>query len=144
MPAPENLLFQHTDERLDALSKEPLVRVYNRSARSHTWLKWVVIPRGFSSIPKSVAESLQSRYPEEIVEAGVAQKELNGATAELAETKELLAKAAARIAELEAKAAGKGGASILKEKDARIAELESQLEQLTAPAPRGGGPDDVV
>lgn len=75
------------------------VRVYNRSAsRSFIHGKVVLAPSSFVNVPEDVAKIWLDGWPNEVVEAGVAQKELGGVQAELAAAK-------ARIAELEAAAA---------------------------------------
>jgi len=71
------------------------VRVYNRSTtRSFIHDKLVLSPSSFVNAPEDVAKIWLDGWPNEIVEAGVAQKELGGVQAELAAAK-------ARIAELE-------------------------------------------
>ncbi len=74
------------------------VRVYNKSPqRSFIHGKFTLAPSSFLTVPAAVAKVWLDGWQNEIVEAGVAQKELGGIAAELA-----LAKA--RIAELEASA----------------------------------------
>jgi cell division protein FtsB len=80
-------------------------RVYNRGARSFIHNNDRVPARSFATVSKDVADLLIARYPDEVVDAGVAQKELNGAQIELAETKSQLAASQARVAELEAQVA---------------------------------------
>ena len=79
------------------------VRVYNRStSRSFIHDKLVLAPSSFLDVPANVGKIWLEGWPEVVVEAGVAQKELGGVQAELVAAK-------ARIAELEAAAAkGKG------------------------------------
>ena len=75
------------------------VRVYNKSPqRSFIHGKLTLAPSSFLSVPAAVAKVWLDGWPNEIVEAGVAQKELGGLSAELVAAK-------ARIAELEAAAA---------------------------------------
>ena len=75
------------------------VRVYNRSNhRSFLHDKLVLAPSSFLTVPAAVAKVWLDGWPDTVVEAGVAQKELGGLSAELAAAK-------ARIAELEAAAA---------------------------------------
>jgi hypothetical protein len=75
------------------------VRVYNKSPqRSFIHGKLTLAPSSFLTVPAAVAKVWLDGWPNEIVEAGVAQKELGGITAELLAAK-------ARIAELEAAAA---------------------------------------
>jgi hypothetical protein len=85
---------------------ETTVRVYNRSARTFMHGAFSAVPRAFATVSASVAKLWMERYPDDIVEAGVAQKELNGAQVELGEVKAQLKAANARIAELEAQIAG--------------------------------------
>jgi hypothetical protein len=74
------------------------VRVYNKSPqRSFLHDKLVLAPNSFLTVPAAVANLWLSGYPDTVVEAGVAQKELGGLTSELSAAK-------ARIAELEAAA----------------------------------------
>ena len=74
------------------------VRVYNKSPqRSYIHDKYVLAPNSFLTVSAPVAKIWLEGYPDTIVEAGVAQKELGGLTSELAAAK-------ARIAELEAAA----------------------------------------
>jgi len=90
-------------------------RVYNRSPQrtfihDHGDKTYRVVPSSFADLPEPVADLLLRDYPKEIVEAGVAHKEIGGVHAELAETKSQLSAKDARIAELEAalKAKAKG------------------------------------
>ena len=84
---------------------EASVRVYNKSPyRSFIHAKHTLAPSSFLAVPASVAKVWLDGWPNEVVEAGVAQKELGGITAELAAAK-------ARIAELEAAAAVPKGKS---------------------------------
>lgn len=81
---------------------EPTVRIYNRNTtRSFICDKIIVAPSTFTDLPATLAKRLLANYPADLVEGGVAQQELQGAQAENAALK-------ARIAELEAQAAGKG------------------------------------
>ena len=83
------------------------VRVYNRSTRQtieHAPHK--ASPSSFVNVPQDVADRWMRLFPGIIVEAGIAQKELGGVTAELAEARKALAAANARLQELDgAKAA---------------------------------------
>ncbi len=91
-----------------AETQTPLVSIYNRSDRSFIHGKFIVSPRTFSDVPAEVSALLIKNYPADIVERGVAVKELNGVHAELAEVRTQLAAAEARVKELEAAAAPKG------------------------------------
>lgn len=85
------------------------IRIYNRSGRSFIHGTDSAPPRAFATIPEAVAKLWMERYPDDIVEAGIAQKELNGAQAELGEMREKLKAANDRIAELEALVPGDKG-----------------------------------
>ena len=74
------------------------VRVYNRSERTFIHDSYRLAARSFADLPADVADLWTSDYPNDVVEAGVAQRELNGPALENAELK-------ARVAELEAKLA---------------------------------------
>ena len=87
----------HTDPTTPAVVLAD-VRVYNKSPqRSFLHDKLVLAPNSFLTVPAAVANIWLSGYPDTVVEAGVAQKELGGLTSELSAAK-------ARIAELEAAA----------------------------------------
>jgi len=93
------------------------VRVYNRStSRSYIHDKLVLAPSSFLFVPADVAKVWLEGWPNDVVEAGVAQKELGGVQAELAAAK-------ARIAELEA-AAAKGKVKTDPKADAKAAATE--------------------
>lgn len=76
-----------------ALDSNELVRVYNRSTRQ-TFTHEIGVgeakkiysaaPSSFATVPRHVAERWQRLFPETVIEAGVAQRELGGAAAELA------------------------------------------------------------
>lgn len=87
-----------------AETQTQLVSIYNRSDRSFIHGKFMVSPRTFSDVPAEVAALLIKNYSADIVERGVAVKELNGVHAELAEVRTQLAAAEARVKELEAAA----------------------------------------
>ena len=73
---------------------EPLVRIYNKRAHSIIAGPHKAAPSAFSTVPRSIADAWMKQWPDGVVEASEAQKELNGANAEL----EVLR---ARVAELE-------------------------------------------
>ncbi len=76
--------------------KVPELRVYNRfEQRTLIHGKHRSAPNAFATVPEDVAKNWMAMFPDDIVEAGVAQKELGGAHAELAETKAKLAAAEA-------------------------------------------------
>ena len=84
------------------------IRIYNRSTRQtlqHGNIQ--APPSAFVTVPSDVAKNWMRLFPDIIIEAGIAQKEIGGATAELAleraehaKTKEKVARLEARIAEL--------------------------------------------
>lgn len=84
---------------------EPLVSIYNRSRRSYIHDKYTIAGSTFTEVPQKVAEYLLKTFPTDLVERGVANRELNGVQIDLAETRQKLADAEARIKELEAAAA---------------------------------------
>ncbi len=106
---------------------EPTVRVYNRSTRQtfDHGPGCILAPSSFIDVPESVAKNWFRLFPDTVIEAGVAQKELGGLSTELTETRLKLAAAEKRIAELEA-----GGADPKAKK--RIAELETALKKATS------------
>lgn len=121
---------------------EKTVRVYNRGRRSFIHGPHTIAGAAFAEVPESVAQNWMKLFPNDVVEAGVAQKELGGVQVELVETKAKLAKAEARIAELDKVLAskttdpkGEKAKAELAEAKARIAQLEADLEKATAPAP---------
>lgn len=83
------------------------VRIYNRGKRTFTHGEFVAAPASFATIPKEVAENWYRLFPNEVVDAGVAQKEIGGAQAEVAtlraelsKSREQLAASQARVEEL--------------------------------------------
>ena len=89
---------------------EETLRVYNRSTRqtfNHEVTvgkdvkKYSASPSSFATVPVAVAQIWMRLFPEVVIEAGVAQRELGGASAELAVVRGELAIAKTRIAELE-------------------------------------------
>ncbi len=130
---------------------EKTVRVYNRGRRTFLHGAHKVAGASFADVPESVARLWLKSFPNDVVEAGVAQKELGGLGAELAETKTKLAKAEARIVELDKVLAtkttdpkGEKARQALVEAQKRIAELEDQLlEKATAPDAKSAAADQV-
>jgi len=88
-------------EKTTPAAPVPTVRVYNRSGRTFIHGKHLVSGNTFTDLPEDVATLLLEGYPSDIVESGVASRELNGAAIALAEANTKLAAAEARIAELE-------------------------------------------
>jgi hypothetical protein len=77
---------------------EQIVRVYNRSQRTFTHGEYRLAGGTFTEVPESVARNWQKMFENDVVEAGIAQRELGGLGAELAAAK-------TRITELEAELA---------------------------------------
>lgn len=123
--------------------KEKTVRVYNRGQRSFIHGDHKIVGASFAEVPESVALNWMKLFPNDVIEAGVAQKELGGVTVELVETKAKLAKAESRIKELDSILSkkttdpkGEKARQELADAQKRIAELEEQLlEKATAPTP---------
>ena len=85
-----------------AAPAEEMVRVYNRfTTRTLIHTPYRSAPNTFASVPRSVAKLWMDRFPNDIVEAGVALKEQSGTAAELAETRTKLVAAEARVKALE-------------------------------------------
>ena len=95
---------------------EEMVRVYNKfTSRTLIHTPYRSAPASFATVPASVAKLWMERYPNDIVEAGVALKEQSGLTVELAETRTKLLAAEARVKVLEAQLdkLGKKPASVI-------------------------------
>lgn len=84
-------------------SAAPMVRVYNKSPQQ-TFIhgEYKVVPSAFATVPSTVAETLFRLFPDIVVEAGVAQKELGGVQAELSAEKAKVAALEAELAKLKA------------------------------------------
>ena len=97
------------DTPTPAAPTEPMVRVYNKFAtRTLIHTPYRSAPASFATVPESVAKLWMERYPDDIVDAGIAQRELGGAAAELAETRTKLVAAEARVKVLEAQLEKRG------------------------------------
>jgi len=84
------------------IKAEEVVRVYNRSTRqTFEHGKHKLPPSMFVNVPRDVADRWLRLFPDTVVEAAIAQKELGGAAAELALVRDELAAAKKRISELE-------------------------------------------
>lgn len=82
-----------------------LVRVYNRSTqRSFTHGKYVAAPASFCDVTEEVAKLWFRLFPDEVVEAGVAQKELSTAQAALNDANTQIEVLKKQLAEATAKA----------------------------------------
>ena len=95
---------------------EEMVRVYNKfTSRTLIHTPYRSAPSSFATVPASVAKLWMERFPDDIVDAGVAQKEMNGVAAELAETRTKLAASEARVKALESQLEklGKKPASVI-------------------------------
>lgn len=128
---------------INTSAAEKLVRVYNRGQRSFLHAEHKLHGGAFAEVPRAVAENWLKMFPNDVIEAAVAQKELGGLGAELAETKTRLESAEDRIKKLDAILAtktsdpkGEKARADLTKALERITELENQLlEKQTAPAP---------
>ncbi len=108
----------------------PEVRIYNRfQHRTLIHGKYRSAPNAYATVPEDVAKRWMEMFPEDIIEAHVAQKELTGVHAELLETKAELAKVKAALAAVKT---DPKGTKALESANAKIRELE---EQLTKPDP---------
>lgn len=106
------------------VATEQMIRVYNRSTRqTFDHGKYKASPSSFATVPQDVAERWFRLFPETIIEAGVAQKELGGISAELAAVRGELLTKTTDVANKE---------KSLVEAGERIADLELQLEAKTA------------
>lgn len=80
------------------------IRIYNRfKQRTLIHGDYRSPPNAFATVPEDVAKTWMKLFPDDIVEAGIAQKELGGLGAELAETRAKLAAAEAKLKALESK-----------------------------------------
>jgi hypothetical protein len=84
-------------------TQDPSVRVYNRSSRAFIHGLHVLSGASFATVPKSVADTWIKLFPIDVVEASVAQKELGGLGAVVAEQKTRIAELEAKLAALTAK-----------------------------------------
>lgn len=84
-------------------TQDPTVRVYNRSSRAFIHGKHVLNGGTFAEVPKSVADLWAVLFPLDVVEASVAQKEIGGLGAVVAEQKAQIAALQAQLAALTAK-----------------------------------------
>lgn len=104
-----------SDETSPAAPEAKTLRVYNKSTRrSFTHGKFVLAPSSFLTVPEELGKNWLDGYPNEIVDAGVAQKEIGGAQAEITALK-------ARVAELETENAA------LKAKGSKKSKADSDL-----------------
>lgn len=110
---------------------EKTVRVYNRNPhRTIIHDVYKLAPSSFLDVPKSVADRWFSMFQQDVVEAGVAQKELLGAQGELSALREAHEKLLKEHEALKAKVDPKGA---LAQANARVAELEAQLKAKSDP-----------
>ena len=107
------------------------VRIFNRASKlythRHEGVDYHAHPSTFADVPQGVADKWMQMFPEDIVEAAVAQKEINGSAAEAAGLRE-------KVAELETelkKSTSKRVSDLQADLDtanAKIAELEEKLK----------------
>ena len=119
----------------DQTQPEESVRVYNRSTRQtfqhevkvgDDIKKYAAPPSSFATVPRSVADRWMRLFPEVVIEAAVAQRELGGATAELNAARK-------QIADLEAQLVAAKDGGDLPAAQVRIAQLEQELARVTNP-----------
>jgi len=87
---------------------ELAVRVYNRSSRAFIHGKHTLQGGTFAEVPQSVADLWVKLFPLDVVEASVAQKELGGLGAVVAEQKSEIEKLKAELEALKAAKPTKG------------------------------------
>ena len=81
-----------------------MLRVYNKSTRrSFTHGAYVLSPSSFLTVPEELGLNWLEGYPKEIVDAGVAQKEIGGAQAEIIALKAKVAALESELAAIKAK-----------------------------------------
>lgn len=82
---------------------ERIVRVYNRSKRMFTHGEYRLAGNTFAEVPESVSQNWMKMFENDVVEAGVAQRELGGLGAELAAAKTRIVELEAELAKLKVK-----------------------------------------
>lgn len=91
---------------------EPIIRVYNRSRRMFTHGEYRLAGGTFAEVPESIAKNWQKMFENDVVEAGIAQRELGGLGAELAAAKTRIAELEAELAKLKSDKKAKKDAPI--------------------------------
>jgi hypothetical protein len=86
---------------------ERIVRVYNRSKRTFTHGEYRLAGGTFAEVPENVASNWMKMFENDVVEAGIAQRELGGLGAELAAAKTRITELEAELAKLKEKKAKK-------------------------------------
>jgi hypothetical protein len=119
-----------------------LVRVYNRSNSStishvEGGKTYRAAPSAMSEVPEHVAKLWKDSYPKQIIDAGVAQKEIGGVHAELQEVKAALAASEKRVAELSS-SPSKNDSAAVKEMKAKLTEAQDQVAALQLQAEEDG------
>lgn len=92
-------------DQTPAPKQEKTVRVYNRGSRSFIHGEHKIVGASFAEVPESVAKNWMKLFPNDVIEAGVAQKELGGLGAELAEVRAQLAATTTELVDVKAKLA---------------------------------------
>ena len=109
---------------------EPLIRIYNKRAHSiDGGPNAKVGPASFATVPESVAKAWMKQWPEGVVTAADAQRQVTGATAEANEAKAKLAEAEKRIADLESKL-GKPNSKRVTELENALADAQAKISEL--------------
>jgi hypothetical protein len=91
----------NADPSVKSAPTEPMVRVYNKSPQqSFIHGDHRAAPSSFTTVPRDVAERWFRLFPDTVVEAGVAQKELGGVQAELSAERAKVAALEAELAKL--------------------------------------------
>jgi hypothetical protein len=117
----------------DVTETNPLIRIYNRSARTYIHGKHKAVPAAFSEVPKNIADLWTKSFPDEIVEAATAQKELGGANAVIAELKAKLAESEKKLSAAIAVPKNDKAAARIAELEGALAKANAEIEQLTSP-----------
>ena len=101
---PKSVKVSEAAVAVSEVAAPQMVRLYNRSVRQTIEHKpHRAPPSSFVNVPEDVAERWLRLFPETIVEAGVAQREIGGLGAELAAEKARTADLVAKLAAAEAR-----------------------------------------
>jgi hypothetical protein len=152
MPTETKIIAPPSADTLKACDPSTYARVFNKSTRTFMHHGFKAMPNTFVKVPPQLAEFWMDRYPELIVEAGQAVKELGGANARIAEIQAKLDEANRKIALLEATPKDQRQQKALLDLTQQLAdagvkikkltedneELVAQLEKATAPAAKAG------
>ena len=92
-------------DQTPAPKQEKIVRVYNRGSRSFIHGEHKIVGASFAEVPESIAQNWMKLFPNDVIEAGIAQKELGGLGAELAEVRAQLTSTTTELVDVKAKLA---------------------------------------